>query len=51
MIGLVPQEIARSADLTAEENLRFFGRLHGMGGRELDAPHRPGAAGSTAIPW
>ncbi len=29
-IGLVPQELAIYPDLTARENLRFFGRLYGM---------------------
>lgn len=36
-IGLVPQEIALYQDLTAAENLRFFGRLQGLGGKELNA--------------
>jgi ABC-2 type transport system ATP-binding protein len=35
LVGLVPQEIAIYPDLTGEENLRFFGRLYGMGGPEL----------------
>jgi ABC-2 type transport system ATP-binding protein len=34
-IGYVPQDLAIYPDLTALENLRFFGRLYGMGGREL----------------
>jgi len=36
-IGLVPQEIAIYPDLSAEENLRFFGRLYGMGGEDLES--------------
>jgi len=34
-IGLVPQELALYEELSAIENLRFFGRLYGMGRREL----------------
>jgi ABC-2 type transport system ATP-binding protein len=34
-IGLVPQDLAVYPDLTARENLRFFGRLQGMRGDEL----------------
>lgn len=37
LIGLVPQDIALYPDLSAVENLRFFGRLQGMSGRELNA--------------
>ncbi|MBX3284467.1 MAG: ABC transporter ATP-binding protein [Acidimicrobiales bacterium] len=35
-IGFVPQEVALYPDLSAAENLRFFGRLYGMGGADLD---------------
>ena len=35
-IGYVPQEIAIYPDLTATENLRFFGKLYGLSGAELD---------------
>lgn len=34
-LGLVPQELAIYEDLSAEDNLLFFGRLYGLGGREL----------------
>ena len=36
VIGLVPQDLAIYPDLTARENLRFFGKLYGIGGG-LDA--------------
>ena len=35
-VGFVPQEIAIYPDLTARENLRFFGKLYDLGGAELD---------------
>jgi ABC-2 type transport system ATP-binding protein len=35
-IGYVPQDLAIYPDLTARENLRFFGRLYGLGGDGLD---------------
>jgi ABC-2 type transport system ATP-binding protein len=35
-IGLVPQEVALYPMLSARENLRYFGRLYGMGGRDLN---------------
>lgn len=34
-LGLVPQEVAIYPDLSARENLTYFGRLQGMGGRAL----------------
>jgi ABC-2 type transport system ATP-binding protein len=34
-IGFVPQELAIYPDLTARENLAFFGRLYGLGGTVL----------------
>jgi ABC-2 type transport system ATP-binding protein len=35
-IGIVPQELALYAELTAAENLRFFGELYRLGGPELN---------------
>jgi len=34
-IGLVPQDLAIYPELTATENLRFFGQLYGMNGGDL----------------
>lgn len=34
-IGIVPQEIALYDDLTAFENLNYWGKLYNLGGREL----------------
>ncbi|HET6371998.1 MAG TPA: ABC transporter ATP-binding protein [Candidatus Polarisedimenticolia bacterium] len=40
-MGVVPQEIALYEELTAHENLQFWGRLYGLTGRELaDAVQR-----------
>ncbi|MGH2758724.1 MAG: ABC transporter ATP-binding protein, partial [Actinomycetota bacterium] len=36
-VGYVPQEIALYPDLSGRENLRFFGRLYGLAGSDLDA--------------
>ena len=35
VIGVVPQEIALYEDLTARENLLFWGQMYGLGGRSL----------------
>src|SRR5256885_10487136 len=36
-IGLVPQDLALYDELTARNNLRFFGALYSLGGRTLDS--------------
>jgi len=36
LIGVVPQEIALYQDLGARDNLLFWGRVHGLGGKALD---------------
>ena len=36
-VGFVPQEIAIYPDLTARENLRFFGRLYDLAGASLES--------------
>ena len=36
-IGLVPQDLALYENLTAVENLIFFGKLYGLAGKELQA--------------
>src|SRR5499433_1857170 len=36
LIGLVPQDLAVYPMLTARENLRFFGRIYGVKGAELE---------------
>lgn len=38
LIGYVPQDIALYPDLTARENLAFFGRLYGLSSRKLARP-------------
>ena len=48
-LGVVPQDLAIYPDLTARENLDFFGRIYGIKGRELksrisDALERTGLA-------
>ena len=34
-LGVIPQEISLYRELSGEENLRFFARLHGLRGRRL----------------
>ena len=36
VIGVVPQELALYEDLTARENLVFWGQMYGLGGRPLN---------------
>ncbi len=36
VLGVVPQEIALYPTLTAAENLRFWGRMYGLGGSVLE---------------
>lgn len=36
-IGVVPQDIALYPDLSARENLRFFGRLYSLRGKDLES--------------
>ena len=35
VLGIVPQEIALYPTLTAAENLRFWGKMYGLGGKQL----------------
>jgi ABC-2 type transport system ATP-binding protein len=35
LIGIVPQELAVYEDLTAKENLEFFGNMYGLSGKSL----------------
>ena len=37
VIGVVPQEIALYPTLSARQNLDFFGKMYGLGGKELAA--------------
>src|SRR4029078_8424360 len=36
-LGVVPQEVALYEELSARENLRFWGGLYGLAGRDLAA--------------
>ena len=56
-IGLVPQDLAIYPELTARENLTFFGRLQGLRGAALTTrtdevlePDRSGRPGQGARP-
>jgi ABC-2 type transport system ATP-binding protein len=44
-VGYVPQDLALYPDLSAVENLTFFGQLYGLGGKELQ-----GRIGETLEP-
>ena len=35
LIGVIPQEIALYPQLSARQNLEFFGKLYGLGGKQL----------------
>ncbi|MCB9157213.1 MAG: ABC transporter ATP-binding protein [Caldilineaceae bacterium] len=36
LMGFIPQEIALYPELSARQNLLFFGRMYGLGGKELN---------------
>ncbi|MEL7497566.1 MAG: ABC transporter ATP-binding protein [Planctomycetota bacterium] len=36
MVGIAPQQLSLYDDLTAKENLNFFGQLYGLSGQQLD---------------
>jgi ABC-2 type transport system ATP-binding protein len=37
LFGYIPQEIALYPELSARQNLRFFGQMYGLGGKALEA--------------
>ena len=39
-LGVVPQDLALIDDLTAEENVKFFGELYGLRGKKLKEAYR-----------
>ena len=43
LIGVVPQDLALYDDLTARENLAFWGQMYGLGGKALKTRDRRGA--------
>ena len=40
LIGVVPQDLALYEDLTARENLIFWGQMYDLGGKALKSAHR-----------
>ncbi|GEK89464.1 ABC transporter [Alkalibacterium putridalgicola] len=40
VLGVVPQEIALYEELTAYENMKFFGRIYGLKGARLEKPSK-----------
>jgi ABC-2 type transport system ATP-binding protein len=36
LLGVIPQEIALYPELSARQNLAFFGKMYGMGGKDLN---------------
>ncbi len=46
LLGVVPQELALYGELTARENLQFFGELYGLRGRRCGS-----ASGRCWRPW
>src|SRR5690606_7010556 len=36
VLGVVPQEIALYEELSAYENMKFFGRIYGLSGKKLE---------------
>ena len=37
LVGIGTQDLSIYPDLSARENLRFFGKLYGLGGKDLEA--------------
>ena len=49
-IGLVPQDLALYEELSARENLRFFGALYGLRGADARRRDRHPRSSSSASP-